>query len=229
MPHRPRSGLRRRAGAPPLRPRKPAGPARLLRPPKALRRPLDGPPEGLRRASGGPPDPRPPPTAHPHPHPPLFEYAGQRPLRPQNPAGSAVHSLGRAELSRIPPQGCPPEDHRRWSEGCGNVVNLPPQTVDNDLVHQGCSRLSTARPQADRSYEQLLHRSVHCSATKRAPSPDGVKAVTPRCWIGLGTTWVFLGTSLGRTPGHLCIGCAQLPAVHSGAGLSTGSTHRRGG
>lgn len=49
----------------------------------------------------------------------------------------------------------------------------------------------------------LLHICVHCSATRSSPSPARVKGVTPRWWVGLGRTRVFLGMQLGRTPGYL--------------------------
>lgn len=79
------------------------------------------------------------------------------------------------------------------------------------------------------SNPQLLHTAVHCSATRHPPSPGRVKAVTPRWSVGLWGTWVKLGMALGRSTCLLCIGCAELPAVHSTARLSTAATHRGGG
>lgn len=76
---------------------------------------------------------------------------------------------------------------------------------------------------------QLLHTSVHCSATRRALSPCRVKGVTPRCLVGLWGTWVNLGTPLGRSALRLCMECAELFAVHRGAWFSTAPTHRVGG
>jgi hypothetical protein len=150
-------------------------------------------------------------------------------VTPQKSADPPVHSLGRKKLSRSCPQRRLPYAHPGWSWGCGFVVNRSPQTVDNSGVHKGGSALSTDNPQVGPGYEQLLHTPVHCSATKRAGSLDGVKRITLRARIGLGRTWVFLGTRLGRTTGYLCMGCAQLSVVHRRAGLSTGSTHRGSG
>jgi hypothetical protein len=76
---------------------------------------------------------------------------------------------------------------------------------------------------------QLLHTSVHCSATRRAISPRRVKGVTPRCRIGLWGTRVKLGTTLGRSDPKLWIECAELFAVHRYPRLSTASAHRVGG
>ena len=73
---------------------------------------------------------------------------------------------------------------------------------------------------------QLLHMSVHCSATRRDLSPRRVKGVTPRCLVGLWESWVNLGTALGRSRLSLCMGCAELSVLHRHAWLSTASAHR---
>lgn len=111
---------------------------------------------------------------------------------------------------------------QRESTDCGQkgrpgrpVRSCPP------LAHRMAHVVHSERP--------LLHTSVHCSATKPVLSLGRVKGVTPTWWVALGRTGVFLGTELGRTPGCLCIGCAQLPGVHSGPWLSTPAAHRRGG
>lgn len=79
------------------------------------------------------------------------------------------------------------------------------------------------------SLVELLHTSVHCSATQHRLSPRRVKGVTPGRSVGLWGTWVKLGTALGRNPPALCTGCAELSRVHRITGLSTGATHRVGG
>jgi hypothetical protein len=79
------------------------------------------------------------------------------------------------------------------------------------------------------SDHRLLHTSVHCSATRRASSPRRVKGVTPRRQVGLWERWVKLGTVLGRSSPHLCMGCAELSVLHRSGELSTGSTHRVSG
>jgi hypothetical protein len=94
---------------------------------------------------------------------------------------------------------------------------------------QGCPpaahRLGSVIP----SDLQLLHITVHCSATRRAISPRRVKGVTPRCRIGLWGTRVKLGTRLGRSRPRLWTECAELFVVHRYPRLSTASTHRVGG
>lgn len=97
----------------------------------------------------------------------------------------------------------------------------------------GCARSCppvTHRPEpVVPSDPELLHTSVHCSATQRAVSPRRVKGVTPRCQVGLWGTGVKLGTALGRSGLSLCIECAELFAVHREPRLSTVSAHRPGG
>ena len=132
-------------------------------------------------------------------------------------------------MSRLCPQGRLLRLHHTRSGGCGFVANRSPQAVDRIFVHRAGGRLSTGSPQPGPSCPQLLHTLVHCSATKRPRSLGRVKAVTPRGSVGLWGTWVKLGTALGRSTPVLCIGCAELFAVHRTAGFSTGSTHRCGG
>lgn len=107
--------------------------------------------------------------------------------------------------------------HRLWtkkrSTGCG----------------PSCPRAAHRQELVVPSDLQLLHTTVHCSATRRAISPGRVKGVTPRCLIGLWGTGVKLGTALGRSGLRLCIECAELFAVHREAWLSTVSAHRAGG
>lgn len=107
--------------------------------------------------------------------------------------------------------------HSLWTEfsSTGTTRTCPPATHRSEAVVP--------------SDPQLLHTAVHCSATQHHLSPRRVKAVTPRWWVGLWGTWVFLGTALGRSALALCMGCAELRAVHSRSRLSTASTHRRGG
>jgi hypothetical protein len=107
--------------------------------------------------------------------------------------------------------------HRLWTKkrSTGCAPSCPPSA----------HRLGRVVP----SDLQLLHTSVHCSATRRALSPCRVKGVTPRCAIGLWGTWVNLGTVLGRSDLRLCIECAELFAVHRRAWFSTAPTHRVSG
>ena len=97
----------------------------------------------------------------------------------------------------------------------------------------GCAQScppSTHRPEpVVPSDLQLLHTSVHCSATQRAISPRRVKGVTPRCRIGLWGTWVKLGMALGRSHPALWTECAELFVVHRDPGLSTAAAHRASG
>lgn len=159
----------------------------------------------------------------------LFDSIAEGGSSPQKSACRAVHTLGTGELSRLYPQRHPVRDHRRRSGGCGFVDKRSPQAVDDARVHSGPNELSTGGPQAEGGCPQLLHMAVHCSATQRALSPGRVKAVTPRCSVGLWGTRVKLGTALGRSRPVLCTGCAELFAVHSEAGLSTAVAHRLGG
>lgn len=140
-----------------------------------------------------------------------------------------VHTLGTAELSRLCPQARLVTGHQPRSGACGFVDNGSPQTVDESSAHRLLMKLSTGCPQGSGTCPQLLHTPVHCSATQRAISPGRVKGVTQRCQVGLWATWVKLGTTLGRSGPWLCIRCAELSAVHSSPGLSTGAVHRHGG
>jgi hypothetical protein len=107
--------------------------------------------------------------------------------------------------------------HRLWtarrSTGCAS--SCPPAT----------HRLGPVVP----SDPQLLHITVHCSATRRAFSPARVKGVTRRCRVGLWERWVKLGTALGRSRLRLCMGCAELSVLHRYAWLSTAVAHRARG
>lgn len=107
--------------------------------------------------------------------------------------------------------------HRLWtarrSTGCAR--SCPPTT----------HRMRSVVP----SDRQLLHITVHCSATRRASSPCRVKAVTQSCRVGLWERWVKLGTALGRSPLRLCMGCAELSVLHRTPELSTASAHRARG
>lgn len=161
--------------------------------------------------------------------PGVFEYRAPQWCSPQFWSSSSVHTLGTVMLSRKRPQGRSLRHHLPRSAGCGFVANSCPQTVDGNLSTGPGDELSTGGPQAGRCCPQLLHTLVHCSATKRPGSPCRVKAVTPRCRVALWGSRVKLGTDLGRSTPPLCIGCAQLFAVHRSGQLSTGSTHRRGG
>lgn len=107
--------------------------------------------------------------------------------------------------------------HSLWTKkrSTGRAPSCPP------LTH----RLERVVP----SDPQLLHTSVHCSATRRAISPRRVKGVTSRCRIGLWGTWVKLGTVLGRSHPKLWIECAELFVVHRHPRLSTASAHRASG
>ena len=91
---------------------------------------------------------------------------------------------------------------------------------------RSCPRATHSLGAVVPSDPQLLHMAVHCSATRRTSSPRRVKAVTPRCRIGLWESWVKLGTPLGRTRPRLCMGCAELSFLHRDPRLSTGAAHR---
>ncbi len=142
---------------------------------------------------------------------------------------SPVHTLGTAKLSRPRPQVAPLMQYQGRSEAWGFVTNTCPQDVDEGSAHRTAVSSSTGRPQGDLSCAQPFHTSVHCSATRHPRSPWRVKGVTPRRLVGLWGTWVFLGTALGRSTPSLCIGCAELSAVHRDTGLSTGAAHRTSG
>lgn len=133
------------------------------------------------------------------------------------------------KLSRLHPQGPLSILHQARSHAWGFVVNDDPQPVDRIFVHRGSMMLSTVGPQAGPCCPQLLHTPVHCSATQHPLSLPRVKGVTPRSSVGLWGTWVKLGTALGRSNPHLCIGCAELSGVHRNTKLSTGAAHRVGG
>lgn len=148
------------------------------------------------------------------PAPSLFECGLLTGPSPQMCEEFSVHSLGTGKLSILRPQGALPILHQARSGGWGFVVNDDPQPVDNFLFHSGSSALSTGGPQVGPSCPQLLHTPVHCSATQHTLSPPGVKGVTPRRGVGLWGTGVKLGTALGRSSPLLCIGCAELSAVH---------------
>lgn len=108
------------------------------------------------------------------------------------------------------------------STGCGQT--LRPHPVRN-FVHGSAHRLGAVVP----SGSQLLHITVHCSATPRARSLRRVKAVTRNCQQPLWETTPNLGTHLGRTRPVLWAVCAELSVLHREAELSTGSTHRVSG
>ncbi len=161
--------------------------------------------------------------------PALFDSGGGHGLSPQIGGKSSVHTLGTGKLSLCCPQAGLLTDHRARSGGCGFVANRNPQAVDRASVHRGPFGLSTGCPQAGGGCPQLLHTPVHCSATRHRLSPSRVKAVTSTPGVGLWGTWVKLGTALGRSRLPLCMGCAELSAVHRSARLSTTATHRPGG
>jgi hypothetical protein len=138
------------------------------------------------------------------------------------------------------PRSCPDRVHRL----CGRRTITPAHPAVeqwmNDLhrlwTKQGSTGCAPSCPRATHrldpvvpSAESLLHSPVHCSATRRTRSPRRVKAVTPRCWIGLWESRVKLGTQLGRTHLGLWAQCAELPVLHSDPELSTAPTHRPGG
>lgn len=111
---------------------------------------------------------------------------------------------------------------RTISTGCGQT--LCPHPVRN-VVHGSAHRLGAVVP----SGSQLLHITVHCSATPRARSLRRVKAVTRNCQQSLWETTPNLGTHLGRTSPVLWAACAELSVLHREAELSTGSAHRVSG
>lgn len=111
---------------------------------------------------------------------------------------------------------------RTISTGCGQ--RLRPHPVRN-VVHGSAHRLGAVVP----SRGQLLHITVHCSATSRARSLRRVKAVTRNCQQPLWETTPNLGTQLGRTRPVLGTVCAELSVLHRKAELSTGFAHRGSG
>ncbi|REE62098.1 hypothetical protein BX257_4710 [Streptomyces sp. 3212.3] len=138
------------------------------------------------------------------------------------------------------PRSCPDGVHRLpWGTEI-SAAQLPVDWWTVDLHRLWRRRRSTAcgwscplpthslRPVVP-SELGLLHIPVHCSATRRGLSPARVKAVTPRCWIGLWERWVKLGTALGRSAPRLCTECAELSVLHRDPGLSTGPAHRARG
>lgn len=131
--------------------------------------------------------------------------------RPQTGRGSRVRP------AQPPVESWTKDLHRLWtkqrSTGCARSC---PRTT-----HRLWPVVPNDRP--------LLHMVVHCSATLRPRSPCRVKAVTPRCRIGVWETWVNLGTQLGRTALDLWVRCAELSVLHRDPELSTGVTHRVSG
>ncbi len=96
---------------------------------------------------------------------------------------------------------------RTISTGCGQ--RLRPHPVRN-VVHGWAHRLGAVVP----SRSQLLHITVHCSATSRGRSLRRVKAVTRNCQQPLWETTPNLGTQLGRTRPVLGTVCAELSVLH---------------
>lgn len=111
---------------------------------------------------------------------------------------------------------------RTISTGCGQ--GLRPHPVRN-VVHGWPHRLGAVVP----SRSQLLHITVHCSATSRGRSLRRVKAVTRDCQQPLWETAPNLGTQLGRSRPVLGTACAELSVLHRWTKLSTGSAHRGSG
>ncbi|MBW8702160.1 hypothetical protein MBT84_21355 [Streptomyces sp. MBT84] len=217
--------LNRRTGLGGIAPRSRPYAGEVLRRSPSARR---GPPQ---QCSGPPPRARPSGSGSCTGHA-LFEYLPGYGHSPQIRRLSSVHILGTAKLSRRCPQA-------PWGTEI-SAAQLPVDWWTVDLHRLWRRRRSTAcgwscplpthslRPVVP-SELGLLHIPVHCSATRRGLSPARVKAVTPRCWIGLWERWVKLGTALGRSAPRLCTGCAELSVLHRDPGLSTGPAHRARG
>jgi hypothetical protein len=154
---------------------------------------------------------------------------GRRAASPQISRFPGVHTLGTSSLSRTYPQPVRTGDDQGRSTACGIVRDLHPQAVDRENGAGEPPDLSTGGPQARARYPQLVHSAIHCSATEHALSLGRVKGVTSSPRIGLWARWVNLGTQLGRSGRRLCMGCAELSAVHSEGELSTVRAHRAGG
>lgn len=134
-------GVFRRSHTPPEDPR-----AALIPLSTALGRPSRRRPESLRR------------------HPKTIRCSNTCPgygRPPQIRGLSRVHILGTGKLSRSCPQGVLLKEHQTRSAGCGFVDERSPQTVDDEMIHRVCRKLSTGGPQAGGGCPQRSRASPH--------------------------------------------------------------------
>lgn len=92
---------------------------------------------------------------------PLFDYLPGYGLSPQIAGLFSFHILGTAKLSRTRSTGDLPTTHRGRSGGCGFVDKGSPQTVDEEVIHKLCTKLSTDNPQAGPGCPQRSAASPH--------------------------------------------------------------------